>query len=346
MGEHAVVYRRPALAAAAGLHARVRIAPSAAPGVTLDLPGVGVHARIPWDDVLGYARRARAAWSAFAAHPDPSSFDRLRGTEPDHVVRVALGEAAEICGEPFTPVAVAIDSTIPVGAGFGSSAALAVAVVAAYLEARGRRADPDSIAGPALEVERRQHGLPSGLDHATVLRGGVVWAAPGPDDALAIEPIDVGSRLLGRFRVFHTGQPREATGAVVAAVRAARDADPDTFDTRLDRMEAFTLALRECLDRDDPEDPSVADAVRGYERCLEEIGVVPRPVAETIRRVEREGGAAKISGAGSLAGPGAGCLLVFHPDPRAIDSWPFLSALPPLRFALGVEGLRRDPAES
>jgi mevalonate kinase len=344
MGEHAVVYGRPALAAAAGLHARVRVAPSTTPGVTLDLPGIGVRERLPWGDVRDYACRARAAWCDFADRPGPAAFDRLRGSEPDHLVRVALGQAAELCGEPFEPIIVSVDSDIPVGAGLGSSAALAVAIVSAYLGARGRSVEPDAVDRAALEVERCQHGFPSGLDHATVLRGGVVWAeCLGP--GLTLAPLGAGGRLLARFRVFHTGQPPEATGAVVAAVRAERDADLASFDRRLDDMEACTRALRACLDRDDPEDREAVEAIRAYEHCLEAIGVVPPGVAERIRRIEAAGGAAKISGAGSLAGPGAGCLLVFHPDPLAVDGGA-LSDWPSLPFALGVPGLRRDSEPS
>jgi mevalonate kinase len=345
MGEHAVVYGRPALAAAAGLHARVRIGPSPEPGVSLDLPAIGVHERVPWDELRRYAARARGAWQAFADRPDRAAFDRLRGHDPDHVVRVALGNAAEICGGPFEPVAVAVDSDIPVGAGLGSSASLAVAIVAAYLDARGRSVPASDVEHAALDIERCQHGFPSGLDHATVLRGGVVWAELD-GAALGFERIRSAGRLLERFRVHHTGQPPEATGAVVAGVRARRDVDTGAFEDRLDRMEDETRRLRACLDRDDPNDPDVAAAIRGYERCLEEIGVVPEAVARCIRRIEERGGAAKISGAGSLAGPGAGSLLVFHPDPAAVESWPFLADWPRLSFALGVAGLAREAAPS
>ena len=48
----------------------------------------------------------------------------------------------------------------------------------------------------------------------------------------------------------------------------------------------------------------------------------------------------KISGAGSLSGPGAGALLVYHPDAQNIADWEFLDELTPLDLRLGTVGAR------
>jgi hypothetical protein len=70
--------------------------------------------------------------------------------------------------------------------------------------------------------------------------------------------------------------------------------------------------------------------------------VVPEAVRDLVRRVDAEGGAAKVSGAGSLAGPGAGSLLVYHPDAERIAAWPFLQRFPFHPVHLGAAGLRRE----
>ena len=48
-------------------------------------------------------------------------------------------------------------------------------------------------------------------------------------------------------------------------------------------------------------------------RLLCRTGVVPGPVQELVARIEKAGGAAKISGAGSVRGDSAGVLLVTGP---------------------------------
>ncbi len=80
----------------------------------------------------------------------------------------------------------------------------------------------------------------------------------------------------------------------------------------------------------------------GCEAALEEMGVVPAEVRALARRIEAEGGAAKISGAGSLAGPGAGSLLVYDPDPERIAGWSFLRPFPFYPVILGAPGLRLE----
>src|SRR3954447_4724385 len=184
MGEHAVVYGRPALAAAIDLRLTVRISPlpaGAGPAVRLDLPGLPHAEETSWEAVRAHAHATRASWEAYSRAPDPASFRAVRGGDPAHLVKAALGEAAEALGEAASPgLRLRIDSALPVGSGFGSSAATAAGAVAAYLSFRGAfpegRLDLDRVERIALEAERRQHGLPSGIDGATVLHGGLLWA--------------------------------------------------------------------------------------------------------------------------------------------------------------------------
>lgn len=347
MGEHSVVYHRPAVVAAVDLRLRVTLEGVASDALELDLSSIGSRLRTTWTEVEDYGTRARENWREFARQPTAPHFDRVRGHDPAHVVKVALSEAALACGPRVPrPSRVAVRSDVPIGAGFGSSAASAVGVIAAFLAHAGRHADPQTVDRVALEVERRQHGLPSGVDHSTVLRGGMIWAVNNPSGAVFLEPVLAVSTLPARIRVFDTGTPTEATGAVVAAVRERLGAaDPREAEKLLDRMEDATRAFREELTAREEDPTAVIEILRDFEACLERLGVVPEAVRSVVRRVEAEGGAAKISGAGALRGPGAGCLLVYHRDPAAADRWEFLRPFRPYHVTLGASGLRGELPE-
>ena len=377
LGEHAVVYGQPALVAAVDRRLTVRLetrSTSRDPHpLEIDLPRVGVLTRESWTGVMEYAVRTRSLWQRYAAAPTSEGFARVRGEDPAHLVKVALGETAKhlISGVDgprgeLPGLRLTVESDLPIGSGFGSSAALAVAVVAAVLSLGGHGAenedaedvdmpvDSDLVERLALEVERRQHGMPSGVDGATVLHGGAVWAERDSEGRLVTTPLGSGEidlDALARFRVYDTGTPLQSTGEVVAAVRERLDADP-SLRRVVEEIGELTRRFRGLLkvpgtSRKRGETDVLAgmvDLVGRVEADLERLGVVPEPVRRRIRQIEAEGGAAKISGAGALTSPpdglGAGSLLVLHPEPKRIRGRSFLEDLEPLDLRLGAEGLR------
>jgi mevalonate kinase len=340
MGEHAAVYYRPALVAAVGLRAQVELEPGDR-GVEIDLPDLDHREHLDWRAVLAQTRAARRAWSRYAEQPGPESFESVQLEDPAHLVKVALGEVVDDLGlEEPPPVVLKISSELPIGGGFGSSAAVGVGVVAGLLRFLGDDSPVQRIDRLALAVERRQHGLPSGVDHRTVLTGGILWACRRPDESVMVESLDPDARFLSQLGVFDSGQPRESTGSVVATVRRRKEGRPEHFSELLDRMERDVGEFRELLTMGEARPEQAVALIRDYENCLEEMGVVPEAVQRVIRRVEEKGGAAKISGAGSLSGTGAGCLLVY---PVAGDGPKMTEELPEYRrhrCTLGVEGLR------
>ncbi len=350
IGEHSAVYARPALVAA--IDRRLTVDLELVPGdaAELDLPQLEVRERLAWSEIQRYTAQCRGAWEAYDAGGDPAAFDALRGSDPAHLVKIALGEIAAHLGDDAPPgLKLRANSAIPVGAGFGSSAAAAVAVVVAYAAARGTRLPSDVLHRLTLDVERRQHGTPSGIDNATVIHGGVVWAkkeAGGGFTAIPLDvtALDIAGSELAKIRVFHTGAPAQGTGAVVARVRQRKEAEPERYEPVLDRMEKLAWELRHELE-EGLRPARLVEILRRFEACLEDLGVVPERVREIVRRVEEKGGAAKISGAGALDGRGAGSLLVYHPDVEEMARWDFFDDLEALDLRLGAPGVRRELME-
>ncbi len=320
-GEHAAVYGHPALVAALDHRMTVTARASASSErgtLRLEIPAL---------------RIARTVASTHAV-------DTV--TEPGDlaILAVTIGTADM---EPHPAgFHLLVESAIPSGAGFGSSAALAVAVVAACRRACGDDIAADEIARLAVSIERHQHGRASGVDVQAVLRGGVLMCRRLDDGVLEREELPAAERPLDAFRLFHTGAPNETTGAMVGAVRRLYDREPARVREAFASIEAATRDGRDALVRGDG--AALVPIVRRAEAALEAIGVVPLAVLESIRAIEADGGAAKISGAGGLTGAGAGLVLVVHPDPAWHDRFAAPAGWMSHHVRLGAEGLRAELA--
>lgn len=352
MGEHAAVYGHPALVAAIDRRLEVTLTAMPEPGVWLDLPPIGVRQGCSWSSLSAHAQGAAQAWESYRRSPSPETFRHVRGDDPAHLVKVALGETAGrlaahgvTVGEGAPGLRVQVESDIPLGAGFGSSAAVAAALAVAVAAWHGVELDAPTLEQLTLDIERRQHGMPSGIDSTTVLHGGLVWVERHGEESktLRVEPVASLPTWLEGIRVFHSGLPAQSTGEVVAAVRHLRQQDRRLFDEAMGAMVSATQELRRGLMTMDAS--SLIRLLRQFQGGLERLGVVPPEIQRVVRQVEELGGAAKISGAGALRGPGAGSLLVFHPEVPELATWPCLDALEPLDIALGAPGVGlRSPA--
>ena len=127
LGEHAVVYGRPALAAGLALGLAVEVTAS--------------------DGAL----RVESDRAALADDPRPAAL---------------VAEAARALGLEARGLAVRVRSELPAGAGLGSSAALSIAVLRALAMAAGRRLGRDEELALGQRLEAIFHGHPSGVDPA------------------------------------------------------------------------------------------------------------------------------------------------------------------------------------
>lgn len=306
MGDHAAVYGRPAVLATVDLQTRVKVSSSQAPGVVAELADLSRGWKWRAAEIVERTRSTRHRWQEYAADPTPRRLDELLGEgDAERLAVLAIGEAARAAGRPPEGIRIRVSSELPMGAGLGSSASVAAAIVGGLLAFWEHGADAPKVVSVVREVERRQHGFPSGVDHQTVIRGGFVWAEPGPESG-AVDLADLVCAGAPQPILIDTGAPKQTTGEVVESVRQ-KVADGD--DGVWDEMQTATLAFRRALESADDPRP----AVRRYHCCLLRLGVVPDRVADWIRSWEDGGGAAKTSGAGATRGDRAGCLLAYPP---------------------------------
>jgi mevalonate kinase len=187
LGDHAVVYGYPALAAA--LDRGVTIAPVPTPAggpLRLDIP----------------------AWKLSVAAGD------------DHPAARSLAAIADILEAGRPTLSLVGDAQIPFSAGLGSSAALAVAVARAVLTYRKQPLDVATLTRAAGASEALVHGTPSGVDVALAIAGGtgVFRRSTGLARLASVPPV--------RVLVGPSGSPR-STAAMVERVAEATQSQRD-----------------------------------------------------------------------------------------------------------------------
>ncbi|PRA29194.1 mevalonate kinase family protein [Pseudomonas poae] len=318
MGEHAVLHDCPALAMAIGLRCCARVSTRNDPQITARSDALGLNRTYSREALLRYTEQVRRAWARYRLKPLSQDFARVRGSDPDHLLKCALGESLHHFTEAnCLGLDLSVHSDIPLNAGFGSSGALAVCIPAAIASLYGCEATRTTLHRLAMNIERYQHGQPSGIDHTTALLGSIIAFQRDHQGALQASrlPANIAALHLAGAQLYHTGSARESTGEVIVHTRARLAGRNNPL---LAKMRQTTAQFSQLLHAAQADRPQLLALISDYQRALEALGVVPESVCDVVRAVERAGGAAKLCGAGALSGEGAGCLLVFPPAP-AID---------------------------
>jgi mevalonate kinase len=260
LGEHAVVYGQPALAAA--LRRRVFVE------VEEDAGGPVVELVAPRNEGA-----------------DAAAIDT-----PPELVRAAAAMAG--AGGAPGRFRARVRSELPLGAGLGSSAALGVALARAFSQIAGRDCPPERAELLALELERVFHGAPSGVDPAICARGGVILFRRG--EPPYVEHVSPRSAL--HLVVALTGVVR-GTRSTVLPLSARRAERPDLYDPMLAFIGDLARGGAAALERGDLQDLGLRfDAAHGV---LAAVGVSCPELDSAVAMLRKAGAlGAKLTGAG------------------------------------------------
>lgn len=184
---------------------------------------------------------------------------------------------------------IVISSSLPVGCGMGSSAALIVSLMHAIANYFTISLSSTEFLIIGRAIEKLQHGRSSGLDLHISLYGGYHFFL----DGVAHKRFMLNLPLVG----INTGGPRHTNGECVA--KAAKFLQSEVMLAEFTKVTYDMDAAIKIRDV-----AGFKETLRRNHRLLCDLGIVPPRVMEFIRVIEALGGAAKISGTGSVDGNG------------------------------------------
>lgn len=329
-GEHAVVYGKPAIAAAVDRRLTVTLQ-------SRDDGKKNIHTD---------AGDTKLIKAAIKVVQDRLKLRKNTNDLPRRAPRCYIGVRALRGRYTFftNGYELGIKSGIPIGAGMGSSAAIAVGVVTAFMGASTgeARLDLERINKLAYEVEKIQHDAPSGIDNSTVTFGGFLWYRREFEFLKTFWKLQFKiAKKMDNFYLINTGRPDETTGEMVQRVRERFCKKKMPISTNflqiLDDIESVTKQVALGIRGEDK--GMLMEAIRQNERLLEKLGVVGEFAQKIVRELEKAGGAAKISGAGGIKNK-SGLLLVYHRNRDKVERIARKHKLDYFSAKLRVEGVR------
>lgn len=185
---------------------------------------------------------------------------------------------------------ITVASTIPIARGLGSGAAVSTAVARALAQHFSAELNAEEVSQLVYEVERFHHGTPSGIDNTVIAYERPVYFVRGQ----ALKTFPVGRSL---HLVIADSGVASSTKAVVEWVRRAWERSKDRYEDLFDSVGNTSRAVRRAIEMGDAK--SVGGRLDENHQLLQDMGV-SSPQLDSLVDAARRGGAlgAKLSGAG------------------------------------------------
>lgn len=292
-GEHAVVYGQPALAMAVNRYATATVSRDVMPQIMFDLSDLAHSSHLSFSALRDLKDRLKRKYHRFI-RGDYSIRDVVQ--KPFELAQFALGVLADALNLNIPHgVKIQVQSDIPIGCGMGSSAATIISVMQAISAYMQKPLSKEALYQLALEAENMQHGRSSGLDLRIAMEGGCLY----------VHGEEIQKRALPQMPLYlvNTGTPLSTTGQCVEKVA------PLFRSVQLQNdFAAVTRAMDVAIQNQSMVE--LKQTIKTNHRLLTTIGVVPDKVQQFILDAEAIDAAAKICGAGAIAGDQAGAVLV------------------------------------
>ncbi len=277
-GEHAVVYGKPAIAAAVDKRAYVTIKKR--------------------EDKKTHVKINKLGISGFL-NIQEGTIELDNGKNREGILKYVLIALMKTGSEDGLEITINLD--IPVGAGLGSSAAVTVATVQAASSFKDIKLTQDEIAKLAHQVELMVQGSASPIDTILSTYGGIVYLSR---DAEKIIKLDIDSEIP---LVIGYTSTRGNTGELVESVRLKMETSPQVMIPLFNSMEALTNGAREALTSGDHR--MIGEFMNINHGLLDAIGVNTDELSKMVYIARKTGAlGSKLTGAG-----GGGSMIAYCP---------------------------------
>lgn len=279
-GEHAVVYGRPALAI-----------PLPQIGVTVSIEIVQSSQSSPEQEISltnNWKERVSIEAPAIGRAGSLASFSKLQKPDP---LALTIEKTLEVLNGtlPYF-LNISITSTIPVASGFGSGAAVTVALVRALTSSLGKSISDEKVNQIAFEIEKLYHGTPSGIDNTVITYANPVYFKKN-------SPIQIFQVQSPFTLVIADSGVEAATHESVGDVRALWLVDPKRYEAIFTEIGSLVDQARDAIQNGDIE--SLGAFMNQNHILLREISV-SSPLLDRLVLTACTNGAlgAKLSGGG------------------------------------------------
>ncbi|HEY59361.1 MAG TPA: mevalonate kinase [Anaerolineae bacterium] len=263
-GEHAVVYKRPAIA--------------------VPVTKVRSKAIIVANPIGGKNKVTIEA-------PDINLFSTLEELDLNHPIAVAIHLMMKKLNISELPAfSLRVTSTIPIASGLGSSASTAIVIIRALNDFIGGNLSNKEINQLAFEVEIIHHGTPSGIDNSVITSSQPVFFITGK----RIQRLKVGVPL--RFIIGNTGI-KSLTSDIVAEVKKEWQINPQAYEVIFNRIRQITLEAKKIIAKGDKKE--LGQLMNKNHEALQDLNVSCKELDILVNAAKQAGAlGAKLCGAG------------------------------------------------
>lgn len=261
VGEHAVVYGRPAIA-------------------------VPVWERVATATITP---RPSGAGCLLVA-PDIKRRFVVANADANPLAVVTRLTLAHLNGPTNPDWQIEVRSQLPIASGLGSGAALSTALVRAIYTHLGEQPEPAQVSALVYESERFYHGTPSGIDNTVIAYGMPVWFIKGQPPA-TFQPRQPLTLAIADSGI---AAPTKET---VGDVRQGWQREPARYEAWFDEIDAIVQAARQAIEQGDLS--RLGELFNQNQAVLAQLGV-SSPRLDQLISAARAAGAlgAKLSGGG------------------------------------------------